>query len=89
MHNIGVFLHSLVARSRPLAGLFFRIVALIKSYASQLRTVDFVSYSVGLAHARAFHHPVNQLRNGAVEAYLALPASDYCDLATHALRPRA
>ncbi len=62
-------------------------VAMIQGYTSQLRTVDYVGYSVGLARTRAFHFPVRELRGGAVEAYLALPARDYCELAMHALRP--
>lgn len=34
-------------------------------YASQLRTVDYVGYAVGLARTRAFHHPVRELRDAA------------------------
>jgi len=65
-----------------------RKVELTRGYASQVRTVDYVNYAVGLVHTRAFHHPVRELRGGAVEAYLALPAKDYRELAVHALRPR-
>lgn len=64
-------------------------VAMIRGYVSQLRTVDYVGYATGLARTRAFHHPVRELRDGAVEAYLALPARDYCELAVHALRPKS
>lgn len=54
--------------------------ALIQSYASQLRTVDYLNYSASLAKVRAFHYPVTANRNGAVEAYLALPNHEYCGL---------
>ena len=54
---------------------------LVKKFRSQLRTVDYVGYVEALARSRAFHYPVRDRMDGAVEAYLALPCSDYCDLA--------
>jgi LmbE family N-acetylglucosaminyl deacetylase len=54
---------------------------MIAIHASQIRTVDYVQYAEALARMRAFHHPVRDNRSGAVEAYLALPCADYCDLA--------
>jgi N-acetylglucosamine malate deacetylase 1 len=53
---------------------------LVRKFPSQLRTVDYVGYVQALARSRAFHYPVRDLRDGAVEAYLALPSTDYCDL---------
>jgi LmbE family N-acetylglucosaminyl deacetylase len=58
-----------------------RKLAMIAIYASQLRTVDYVAYANALARTRAFHYPVRDNRSGAVEAFLALPSVDYCDLA--------
>ena len=54
--------------------------AMIALHASQTRTVDYVRYAESLARTRAFHYPVRDNRSGAVEAYLALPCADYCDL---------
>ena len=53
---------------------------LIGCYKSQLRTVDYLNYAQGLARIRAYHSPINLKRSGAVEAYIALPNRDYCDL---------
>ncbi len=53
---------------------------LISQYISQTRTVDYISYAEALARTRAFHLPVNENRSGFVEAYVALPCRDYCDL---------
>jgi LmbE family N-acetylglucosaminyl deacetylase len=53
---------------------------LIKCYSSQLRTVDYLGYAAGLARVRAFHIPVRDDRSGAVEAFIALPNSEYCRL---------
>lgn len=57
-----------------------RKLELVGLYESQLRTIDYVGYARGLAHARAFHYPVRDKRTGAVEAFIALPSRDYCDL---------
>jgi LmbE family N-acetylglucosaminyl deacetylase len=57
---------------------------MIALHASQIRTVDYVQYAEALARMRAFHHRVSDNRSGAVEAYLALPCADYCDLARQA-----
>jgi LmbE family N-acetylglucosaminyl deacetylase len=56
---------------------------LITVYASQLRTVDYIGYSEALARMRAFHYPVRDNRSGAVEAFVALPSRDYCELVRH------
>ena len=58
-----------------------RKLEMIAMYASQNRTVDYVQYAEALARTRAFHYPIRGNRSGAVEAYLALPCVDYCDLA--------
>jgi LmbE family N-acetylglucosaminyl deacetylase len=63
-----------------ISGVLDRKLSMVRHYMSQLRTVDYAGYVSGLARARAFHHPVNELRTGAVEAYLALPVADYCEL---------
>ena len=55
-------------------------IELVRKFPTQLRTVDYEGYVLGLARSRAFHYPVHDRRGGAVEAYLALPCSDYCDL---------
>jgi LmbE family N-acetylglucosaminyl deacetylase len=55
-------------------------VSLIRNYPSQLRTVDYVQYAIGLAHVRAYHASVRNRRSGAAEAFVALPNQDYCDL---------
>ena len=60
-----------------------RKLELISLYASQLRTVDYIGFSEALARMRAFHHPVLDNRSGAVEAFVALPCRDYCDLVRH------
>jgi N-acetylglucosamine malate deacetylase 1 len=58
---------------------------LISQYVSQLRTVDYITYVEGLANTRAFHLLVSENRSGSVEAYLALPCEDYCNLVFHAI----
>ena len=55
-------------------------LALISNYTSQLKTVDYLNYAKGLAQVRAYHTPVNPMRTGAVEGYIALPNRDYCDM---------
>jgi LmbE family N-acetylglucosaminyl deacetylase len=57
---------------------------LIREYSSQLRTVDYVNYALGLSRVRAFSHPVDSRRSGAVESYLALPSREYCELSLRA-----
>jgi LmbE family N-acetylglucosaminyl deacetylase len=63
-----------------ITGLLDRKLEIIRLYASQLRTVDYVAYAEGLARTRAFLTPVSPDRGGAVEGYMALPSRDYCDL---------
>lgn len=70
-----------------ISGVLDRKLSMVRHYVSQLRTVDYAGYVSGLARARAFHHPVNDLRTGAVEAYLALPVADYCELVRRAPPP--
>jgi LmbE family N-acetylglucosaminyl deacetylase len=53
---------------------------LIRNYQSQLRTVDFLNYALGLAKLRAFHGSIRLRREGAAEAYIALPGPEYCEL---------
>ncbi len=57
-----------------------RKIEIVALYESQLRTIDYRTYVRGLAQTRAFHYRVRERRLGAVEAYVALPARDYCDL---------
>jgi LmbE family N-acetylglucosaminyl deacetylase len=57
-----------------------RKLEMIAIHASQVRTMEYGKYAAALAGMRAFHYPVRKDRSGAVEAYLALPAADYCDL---------
>jgi LmbE family N-acetylglucosaminyl deacetylase len=59
---------------------------LIALHVSQLRTVDYIAYSEALARMRAFHNSVRENRTGAVEAFVALPCRDYCDLVRHAIK---
>ena len=51
---------------------------LIRNYESQLRTVDYVNFASGLARVRAYQFPTDVRRDGAVEAYVALPNHEYC-----------
>jgi hypothetical protein len=51
----------------------------IALYESQLRTVDYLSYIKGWCVCAPFIHRFPQ-RDVAVEAYIALPCKDYCDL---------
>jgi len=53
---------------------------LIRVYRSQTATIDYVSMAEALARVRAFTHSVRPDRGGAVEAFLALPNREYCDL---------
>lgn len=64
-----------------------RKLHIVSLYESQLRMMDYVAYARGLAQVRAFHYPVKKNRSGAVEAYVALPARDYCDLVKAACGP--
>ena len=57
-------------------------LALVNKYRSQMATVDYLGLIEGIARTRAFYSPVRTNRGGAVEAYLALPNADYCDLVT-------
>jgi LmbE family N-acetylglucosaminyl deacetylase len=57
-------------------------LALVTKYRSQTATVDYLGLVEGIARTRAFYSPVRTNRGGAVEAYLALPNADYCDLVT-------
>jgi N-acetylglucosamine malate deacetylase 1 len=54
--------------------------SLIRHHASQLRMTDYLNYSAGLARVRAHQYPLNDACTGAVEAYLALPNREYCEL---------
>ena len=53
---------------------------LIVQHRTQNATVNYAGICRGLAQTRAFYSPVRPDRGGAVEAYLALPNNDYCDL---------
>lgn len=53
---------------------------LVRNYPSQLRTVDYLSYVEGLARVRAYHAGIDARRSGAMEAFVALPNQEYCEL---------
>jgi LmbE family N-acetylglucosaminyl deacetylase len=53
---------------------------LVACYRTQTATIDYLSLCQGLAKTRAFYNPVRQERNGAVEAFFALPGAEYCEL---------
>ena len=55
-------------------------MSMINNYESQLQTVDYTSYAVALSKVRAFRYPVRQKRQGAAEAFIALPNIEYCEL---------
>ena len=55
-------------------------LALVNCYRTQTTTIDYHSLCQGLAKTRAFYSPVREERNGAVEAFFALPGSEYCEL---------
>lgn len=55
-------------------------LALLRNYTSQLRTVDYENYCIGISKVRAFQFSRHPMRSGALEAYLALPNQEYCAL---------
>jgi LmbE family N-acetylglucosaminyl deacetylase len=55
-------------------------LALVACYRTQTATIDYFGLCQGLAKTRAFYCPVRPKRNGAVEAFFALPGSEYCGL---------
>ena len=55
-------------------------LTLLRSYVSQLRTVDYEGYCIGLAKVRAFQFSRRPKRGGTLEAYFALPNQQYCAL---------
>jgi LmbE family N-acetylglucosaminyl deacetylase len=55
-------------------------VELVKSYRTQVATVNYPAYVRGLGLTRAFLHAVRPDRGGAAEALFAVPNRDYCDL---------
>lgn len=57
--------------------------SLIKNYESQLRIIDYLSYCEGLSKVRAFQYSNCPDKGGAIEAYLALPNNEYCELARY------
>jgi LmbE family N-acetylglucosaminyl deacetylase len=55
-------------------------LSLLRNYSSQLRTLDYESYCIGLSKVRAFQFSRRPKRSGALEAYFALPNQEYCAL---------
>jgi len=55
-------------------------LALVNCYRTQTATIDYLGLCQGLAKTRAFYSPLRQERNGAVEAFFALPGPEYCEL---------
>lgn len=62
-------------------------LSLLRNYRSQLRTIDYLHYVKGLAHARGYHAGITPQRQGAAEAFVALPCRDYCDVVVAVNRP--
>jgi len=64
--------------------------ALIRIYETQTGTIDYPSYAAAVARVRGFQCVTDGTRNGAAEAYLALPSAAYCALVqAHYGRPGA
>jgi LmbE family N-acetylglucosaminyl deacetylase len=57
---------------------------LVKNYRSQLRDADYPTFTEGLARVRGYQL-IKKTGRKAVEAYVALPAEDYCDLVKEVL----
>jgi LmbE family N-acetylglucosaminyl deacetylase len=55
-------------------------LSLLRNYTSQLRTVDYENYCLGISKVRAFQFSTRPKRSGAQEAYFALPNQEYCAL---------
>jgi LmbE family N-acetylglucosaminyl deacetylase len=53
---------------------------LVGLFRTQTATIDYVGFCHGLAKTRAFMNPLRPDRSGAVEAFFALPCSDYCEM---------
>ena len=60
---------------------------LIRKYVTQLRTVNYLDYMQALATVRAFHGAARPNHGGALEAFVALPNTEYCQLVQRLYRP--
>ena len=61
-------------------------LALVRNYASQIQEVDYMTFAQGLAWTRGYQLIQKQGRKAA-EAFVALPAEDYCSLVEEVLQP--
>jgi LmbE family N-acetylglucosaminyl deacetylase len=59
-------------------------LSLVKNYVSQLRDADYPRFTQGLAWVRGYQL-IKKTGNKAAEAYIALPAEDYCALVNEVL----
>lgn len=57
---------------------------LVKNYGSQLRDADYYTFAQGLAQVRGYQL-IKKTGNKAAEAFIALPAEDYCELVNEVL----
>jgi LmbE family N-acetylglucosaminyl deacetylase len=63
-----------------IGGVLDEKVDLVRCYRTQIADMDYVGLCRNLAGTRAFYNPVRHGRSGAVEAFLALPGHEYCEL---------
>lgn len=59
-------------------------VALVKNYVSQLQEVDYVTFAQGMAWVRGYQL-IQKSGKKAAEAFVALPAEDYCGIVNEVL----
>jgi N-acetylglucosamine malate deacetylase 1 len=59
-------------------------VSLVKNYESQLKDADYVTFAEGLARVRGYQL-IRKTGRRAAEAFVALPAEDYCALVNEVL----
>lgn len=57
---------------------------LVKNYESQLKEVDYITFAQGLGWVRGYQM-ISKNGKKAAEAFVALPAEDYCDLVNEVL----
>jgi N-acetylglucosamine malate deacetylase 1 len=60
-------------------------LTLVKNYVSQLKEVDYLTFAQGLAWVRGYQLVRSKRQKKAAEAFVALPAEDYCSLVNEVL----
>jgi LmbE family N-acetylglucosaminyl deacetylase len=60
-------------------------LGLVKNYVSQLKEVDYLTFAQGLAWVRGYQLVRSRRAKKAAEAFVALPAEDYCSLVNEVL----